>query len=261
MKAKKQEKDKSLRLAIYFGLLIIFIILVSVVFKAIDIVRKSRFDGRNRFTVAIIDKTKASLISVSPSDGALTELSVDGANSLTELNQLSLPFDAYIQTNLNNNSNPKSYFLKTLFNVREIRTNLTLVDLLRLGIFSGSVNADKIDSEHSSTNDAKLSIFASTLFIDPVMRDEKISLQITNSTDVPGLGNKLAKYLTNIGGDVVLVNSSSNAQEKSQIFYGQESYTLKKISKMLNITPQKKESKSISDIIIIIGKDRGSLLN
>lgn len=260
MKKKRQEKEKSLRLAFYFGILIIFIILVSIVFKGIDIFSKSKFDGKNRFTVAVINKNKTTLISVSPQDGSLTGLEIDGVKSLNQLNQLALPHDGYIETPLDE-PNPKSYFLKMLFKGRGVQTNLTLIDFLRLGVFSSGVNSDKLVKQKSSIKDVELSNLASKLFVDPMIANQKISLQITNSTDVPGLGNKLARYITNIGGNVVLVNTSSSVVEKSKILYEQDSYTLKKISKMLNIEPQKKESNSISEIIIIIGKDREDLLN
>lgn len=262
MKAKKKEKSKNLKLAAYFGIVIFLIILVSLAFKTFDMIRKSKFDGTNRFTVAVLNTNNAELISVSPEEGTIAVLHLSGVNNAGDIRGTSLPVDAYIDTNANENFGIKSFFIKTLFRFNSVKTDLTLIDLARLSVYSSSIDSEKIDEESVSyEDDRKISSLGSVLFIDPTISNEKINIQITNSTNVGGLGNKVAKYVTNLGGSVVLVNTSQDIVEKSKIFYKNESYTLKKMSKALGIPIERRNNSSISDVIIVIGKDREDLLN
>ena len=66
MRTKKKEKGKSLNLGFYFGLFVFLIIVISLFFKTFDVIKKSKFDGKNRFTVAVINKKSTDLISTSP---------------------------------------------------------------------------------------------------------------------------------------------------------------------------------------------------
>ena len=62
-----------------------------------------------------------------------------------------------------------------------------------------------------------------------------------------------------MGGIVVLVNTSSKEQKISKILFTDDSYTVDKLSKRLNIPKEKNKDVSISDIVIIVGEDRSSL--
>ncbi len=257
MRSKKKEKSKSLNLAFYFGIFVFLIIVISLFFKTFDVIKKSKFDGKHRFTVAVINNKNVDLISASPTDGTLLVLHIDGISSPDSLKKLSLPIDAYAKTDSNFSSIVNYYFAKMLFNKRNFHTSLTTIDLLRLSIYSSGVDSQKVRQESISINNQKeILAFSSTLFADPAISEEKVSIQITNATDVVGLGNRLTKYIANMGGNVVLVNSSKDSESKSRILYQKESYTVKKISEMLNIPKEKKEMNSISDVVIVIGKDK-----
>ncbi len=155
----------------------------------------------------------------------------------------------------------KSFFLELMFKKNKAKTDLTIIDLLRLGIFSNGVDKEKtIEKTLSVKNVRDLELFSSTLFTDVTISKEKKNIQITNATNVSGLGNKLAKYITNMGGIVVLVNTSSKEQKISKILFTDESYTVDKLSKKLNIPKEKNKDVSISDIVIIVGEDRRTIL-
>lgn len=252
MRSKKKE-SWNLKPAIYFGFLVFFIIAVSLLFKALDVIRESKFDGSNRFTVAVLSSTKMGFISVSPKDGTLTRVTIEGILGEEHLKDLTIPYDGIIESALQ--ADAKSYFAKILSRPRGSKTNLTVLDLLRLSLYSYGIDRSKIKEEVIKATPLWEDPSLSTLFADPVILEEKVSIAITNSTDIAGLGNKLAKYITNMGGNVVLVNSSQKEEDKSRIFYQKESYTLKKISKTLNFKTQKSDKNSISDITIVIGKD------
>ena len=70
------------------------------------------------------------------------------------------------------------------------------------------------------------------------------------------MGNKIARLIGNLGGNVILVDSSKETESKSKIVYKNDSYTVRKISKILGVPAEKKEMNSISDVIVIIGKDK-----
>lgn len=261
MKQKQKNKGKSINLALYFGILVFFIIIVSVVFKVFDVVGKSRFDGEHRFTVAILNDKNIELVSVSPKDGSITKLTVKNTTSVSDLEKFYIPIDSFVDPKNDLNADPGSVFLKLLLNRGVIKKDLTILDLFRLGIFSKGISSEKIVEESVSLNDEmKISRITTTLFIDPTVQEEKVSIQITNSTNISGLGNNLAKYITSMGGTVVLVNSSSNPEKKSKIIYENDSYTVKKLAENLKIPKEKREGSPISEVLLIIGEDREGLL-
>jgi predicted RecB family nuclease len=58
------------------------------------------------------------------------------------------------------------------------------------------------------------------------------------------------------------VTTADSPQNVSKIiYYGQESYTVKKLSAYLGFTAQESDKKGIADVIIIIGKDKIGKLN
>ena len=257
MRTKKKEKSKNLNLAFYFGFFVFLIITISLVFKIIDEVKKSKFDGNNRFTVAIMYKDSSDVVSISPREGTLTRLSVEGATSPKTLRNLSIPIDSYIKAQSQFSQSPKLIFAKMLINKKSLETDLNVLDLLKLSIRSLEIDERRIKEEYSSMKKAEAtSALISSLFIDETISSEKINIQITNATQVYGLGNKIAKYLTNMGGSVVLVSSSKEIEGESKIIYKGKSYTVRKIAQIMDLPLEKKEMNSITDVIIIIGRDR-----
>ena len=70
----------------------------------------------------------------------------------------------------------------------------------------------------------------------------------------------MARLITNISGNVVLVSTSQNMQGKSVILYkGKKSYTLERLSKLLGFDVMENKSQSLADIAIQIGKDYKNL--
>ena len=258
MKSKKKGKSNNLKPAFYFGLLIFFIILVSVTFKVFELFGSSKYDGANRFTVAIIKADVIDVISVSPKEKSLTKIEINKTNPDT-LAELGIPIDQKAETSSGFYSGAESYFAKMLSKKRSFETDLTIIDLIRLGFYSAGIDRDKIIEKKFSVNDKEAKEAVSSLLKDPVVESEKVSIQIINATDTSGLGNRLAKLITNLGGSVVLVNSSKDINKNSKIIYKNNSYTAQKLSKILNINLEKGNVSSISDIIIIIGEDKSDL--
>lgn len=265
-KGKNKTNNKnSLAIAVYFGIGVGLIILISIIFKGIDLIRESKFDTRHRLSVAIVGGRGTHVLSISPSEGTMFRLDVDGLMDEAKLRELSIPIDAYIKINEDykmEDIDPKSEFSKVLLKMGKIKTDLSFVDLIRLAIYSGGINSDKVDEKSvKSENIAEVDDIASVYFKDPKIFSEKINIEITNTTNVSGLGNKLAKYITNLGGIVILVNSSTKTIEKSKIIFRDESNTVKRLSKVLGIPLEKGEGSDLADVIIVIGEDKKNLFN
>jgi len=257
MRARKKEKSKSLGLAIYFGFFVFLIIVISFLFKSIDTIRKSRFDGNNRFTVALFLKEKTDIVSISPKEGTLKKLRIASVTTPKGVRTLSIPVDSHVNYDSEFSYSTKLYFLKMLLNKRNFKTDLSTFDLLKLSIYSLKISDENIKEESLPTDENSQKVLLSNLFIDEAIASEKLKIQITNATKVSGLGNKIARYLSSMGANVVLVNSSKDTLEKSKIIYTKESYTLKKISQVLKVPNEKGNTSYISDILLIVGEDLG----
>lgn len=80
----------------------------------------------------------------------------------------------------------------------------------------------------------KLSQFEEDRFEDANIQDEALSVGIFNATDYPGLAEKAAKIITNIGGRVIF---TANAEKKTaqSIILAKRSYTSGYLSKVLRL--------------------------
>lgn len=264
VRSKNKKKSKnSLVIAVYFGIAVGLIILISLIFKGIDLFRDSKFDTKHRLSVAIVGGDGTQVLSINPSDRTMFRLDVKGLKDESKLRQLSVPIDAYIKVSPDykiDDVSPKSEFSKILFKLGKIKTDLSFIDLIRLTVYSGGINSDKIDEQKVKVGDiARIDDISSMFFKDPEISSEKVNIEITNTTDISGLGNKLAKYIANLGGVVILVNSSSKAVEKSKIIYRDESDTVKRLSKILDIPLEKGQGSDLADVIIILGEDKKGL--
>lgn len=257
MRKAKKETIKSYNLALYFGLLILLIIIISVAFKTFDIIRKSEFDRKNRFTVAVLNDKNVDIITVSPKTGEQFGIRLENAQSLSVVDKFSIPVDVFVETNSDFSSESKSIFSKMLFNKRSLDSSLNVLDLFKLSLYSFGVKGENFSHKNLSLNEEiELNRVSSDEFIDEKISQDKITIHVTNSTEIGGLGNSVAKTITNLGGNVVLVNSSKDKAEESVIYYQEESYTVKKLSKVLNIKAVKHETSSIADIIVLLGEDQ-----
>lgn len=159
-----------------------------------------------------------------------------------------------------------------------LETNLTYFDIVRLWYQAKGVRLDKIEIleleeldvlKKTQLLDGKevyeadlrhLDKISSGLFSSPIILAEKKTIEIVNGTDVPGLATTVARILGNAGGQVLFVKTAQEKIEKSSIIaHLGGSFTLRKISKMLNIQVAKQKEgeggQNLTDILILIGED------
>ncbi len=122
-----------------------------------------------------------------------------------------------------------------LFYLSKIESDLTKWEAIKLYRSVSKVRADKIDSlnfERSTITESKLlpdssrvlgintvrlDLFTREKLSDPVMVDENMPVAIFNATDRPGLGQEVSRYITNLGGSVVILQNLDQKQEKTSI--------------------------------------------
>ncbi len=257
----KKNKTKSLNLAIIFAVIFGLLVLLSVVLKVVSVFQKSTFDGENHFTVNVVGKDEnTSLVSFAPKSNAIYVLNIENGKNKNLIDKFEIPIDGEINADISiTEGNIKSSFFKFLIPFKVKETNLTIFDLLRLSFYANSVSINSIYQKDISISDDRAtlkSLGVYSYFIDQGIAEEKISIEVVNGTDEFGLGNKLAGFLSNIGANVIMVSTGDNLAKKSVIeHFGEESYTLKKLSRVLNFPIKKINKKKLGNITVIIGKD------
>jgi hypothetical protein len=260
---KTQTENKSLKKVILFCLVVFILILLSFIVRIVFLIKDSRFDGVNKYTIAIINKnTKTYLLSFDPVDKNINEIVlVSGKNRSIPGKTLGVLVDATVILKSDafltkDRSDDIVYYL--LLHSGNIKNNITFIDLLRLNIFAKTISRTgynyKIISLPKDQN--TLDSITSGMFSDAVIIDEAKSIEIVNGTGVDGLGKRLERIIKNAGGNIVAVTNTPTLQKYSKIYYYQNtSYTQSKLQRILNYESEKMQNREIADIKIVIGTD------
>mgnify|MGYP001610674747 FL=1 len=258
---KKEQTISNTKIAIVFFVLLAFFISLSLVFKIVLIVRAGQFDDSKRFNLAISDNKTIEVMSLSGNAKTIAVFKLEQNIGNKEVGQfLEIPIDGFmLSSSLDLNQKPDKLFLESIFNTRTLQTNLTIIDLIKLLIFSKSIPPTSVDIKNIST---KLTASESDKIVGRLVSDELIekdnqTIQVINGTGIIGLGSRLARLLTNMGGDVIIVATSDDTHKKSLISYiDQKTYTVERLEKVLEYPVIKSGNDAISDITIVIGEDK-----
>ena len=267
MRKKKNLKKKSnTKIAILFVAFVILIVAISLISKFVLIVRQSQFDDQKRFTLTVSNTENIEVISFSPIGRSISRLKLsENLDSKTLGKFLAIPIDGFILGNfLEIDQKADSLLLKMILNYSKLETNLTIVDILKLFAFAKRLPEsgvyERLISQDLSTSD--IDSIVGRLVNDELIEKDRKTIQIINTTSVAGLGNRLARLITNMGGDVILVATEDSTQKSSTISYiDNKNYTVEKLSKILNFKTINVPSKGIADITIVIGEDSLNFLS
>lgn len=257
---KKKAEGNTLRLAITFFVLVGLLLLGSALVKLATLIEKSHFDGAHRFTVEFIpsDKSFARVISFAPDTRSIAIVTVSNVQAVPHIGKfLGVPIDAEVK-NIRQEKNVVLQLQSLLFSYGSVETTLTPIDILRLFLFAKEVPSSSVATREisSSLDGALIDKISSSLFIDYTLSQENISIQIINATQVSGLGNRLARLITSMGGNVVSVVSKDSSIKQSVISYNtKKTYTLEKLVRVLGFQSSLSEEKGIADIVLTIGED------
>lgn len=259
-----EKKSQSTKTLILYGVIVLCLISISLMIKVYNIIRESRFDGQHRFTVAIGEGEKSyGLISFEPSTSSLSFLSFGNKTSIpfVSINKtVGIIPDAYIKTrySLNLEDTAPKILQSILLNPNNNSRNVTFYDLLRFWYYANKIPESTVSITQIPVK-AERSVFdraSSLLFSDSMMASENISIQIVNATGESGLGGRLERVITNMGGNVVSVITAKKEESLSMIQYGKtETYTLRKLSSLLGYRKGKLPRGAIADIVILVGND------
>lgn len=258
---KTKSSRNSLRLLGIFFIVVISAVLLSLGHRIFTLVSESKFDGQHSFLVSFIYKNDVDIIGINPSQKSFSHLQVRGGKSSKENIQesgvltdstvtLAKPF---VITNVSD------YFIKAAWHQDKIVTDLTIYDLSRLGLVTKNIAKDSLNSEsvHIPFDQAAASSMLEQLFLDDAIDADNQTVAIVNGTGVPGIGTRLEQPLSSLGVNIISVTNSDSVKSSSKITYmGKKSYTVKRLSSLLHLPTEQITSQGISDIIILIGKDR-----
>lgn len=195
-----------------------------------------------------------------------------------------LPIDGYLEISkgaskdaiLNFKKNP-FYFLSE---TAKFKTELTLLELIRLYLFLQQVRSDKFLS-YNLLNEGLLEVasladgtpaylpssildsFVSDNLSDTNIKNEQMTIAVFNGTSYPGLAQRISRMISNMGGNIIILDNSENKFQYSAV-YGAESLTKKRLSQIFNskyaILDQKPVSPaglpaSRAHINILLGED------
>lgn len=262
MTKQKDSRFKNTKIAIVFFALLAFFVGLSLIFKIVLVVRAGQFDDSRRFNLTVLDNKTLKALSLSGASNSIAVFNLDrsiGADFAGKF--LKIPIDGFIYSPFLLPEKIDSLFFKALFNYREFKTNLTIIDLIKLLVFSKTIssNAVVVQDIQKDINSLELDRIVGRQAADELIEKDNQTIQIINGTDIAGLGNRLARLVTNMGGDVIIVATEDRPRKLSIITYNdQKTYTVTRLGKVLGYPAVRKENSSISDITIIIGEDKVS---
>lgn len=272
----KQATQKNLTLIFLFCFAVIFFIFVSFVIKAVGIIRSSTFDSKQQYNLLLSDaKNKTYIVSFSPLSKKIAAVELKGLAFDTTGKVLGVPIDDTLVISKGDSVFGQSLaadnilfdldflLLGSLFHLQKIQTTATVYDLARMLAFSRGIKKDSEKPVVISLpeDEKKIDKLTSEVFIDSTITQEKISIEIINGTLKSGLGSRGARFVANIGGYVIAVNTADTEIAKSEIKTNlTDSYTLERIARILRYPITKQQGLSFADITIILGKDSLSKL-
>jgi hypothetical protein len=212
--------------------------------------------------------------------GALTKPQANlDLTALTVKRHLAVPIDGYLVTDDAGLGRIDQYLgggwrvLRLLPNLlnevrRQIKTNLSFPSLLRIGQFVWSVRSDEdvwAVSPEELADWQHLDLELQKHFADPKIMEERLKIQILNATDKPGLATHVARYVENLGGEVIIIgNADQTDLRQSFLVTGQkESHTVGRLAEVLQIDEVRRpeadrpldEISERADLTIILGLD------
>lgn len=127
---------------------------------------------------------------------------------------------------------PKEMFT-TIFTIRSLRFDkVKYIDLSQSDVTDWVVKGGK---RVLTIDQGSLDHFLTEYTTDPKLNAERLTIAVINATDHPGLAEKAARLITNIGGRVVLTASSQNKSDKTLVL-GKKSITSDTLYSLFNLS-------------------------
>lgn len=251
---KKHTHDgKYISWAVSFIIFIILVVLGSLIWRLVGVIKASTFDPKHQFIISATTTTNEPLIAVlSPDLHKATIIKIQGSTK----DQFGILHDAVVQNPQPEQSDPQHFLQAITTHISSVQT--TWIDKLRIGWFVKSLSSDAISVttvEVPEDVDQLSKILAKSLTDAPIYQESQ-TITVINASGIAGLGSKLGAELNEIGANVIAVRTADTTQDHSTIQYNKISYTLERITKLTQIQSVQQVSGGISDITVIIGRDK-----
>lgn len=241
MKRSAPHENKSLKTFLIYGSIVLFFILVSLLIKTIFVIQASKFDGDHQFILSIYQNNRiGEVIKFNPPAREISVVQVkDDDIGVIPDGKVDSNFDLPLGTNV-------AQTMKMVgFKYTSLTTNLTLLDIIRLTMFSYKTPVESVSAN-----------LTKSFFIDETISAENISVQIINASGVSGMGKRLENILSNLGYNVVSITTSREEAKSSKIkYFDKKTYASEKLQKILEFPLEKTDKEGIADIVIIIGEN------
>lgn len=146
---------------------------------------------------------------------------------------------------------------------RSLKTNLTFTSLLQVGkfIWKARVEGDAwVMSEEELFDWQHLDLELQKYFVDSKVVEERLKIQILNATEKEGLATHIARYVKNLGGDVIIISNFEQTDLKQSLMIAsdQRAHTVQRLMEVLQIEDLRADSAGVgerADLTIILGLD------
>ena len=245
-----------------YAVLVVLVVFISLTIKALFVLQKSKFDGRLHFILAISKEGRVQeVIAFDPPSQSLSLLKLkDSTLGLSSVGKtLGVASDGTIEArgHFPVGDDVGETLMASFFQFGSIKTNLTLLDIGQLFMLNKSIAPDKrIVKELALSHESDADEIIASFFGDSAISSEGVNIQIINASDIPGMGKRFERVVSNLGGSVVSVSTAHKKEPLSQIQYtGTETYTLKKIAGLFGFPVSIQDKKGTPGMVITIGED------
>lgn len=261
-KNQKTDKNNSLRMGLLFCAIVGLIITISLAYKAFVIVKQSIYEKDHRFTFLIQPKGKEQeIVSIDSVNKKMVRLLIrNTSETASAARLLNIPVDATVKnSSAVRFSDPVSLQLRAvMLNYPQVKTTMTLFDLGRLYLLTKTIVSEDTVEKTITLPVASESLdkFISDNLSDVGITQDNQTIQIINASGVSGVGSRVEKVITRIGGSVISVTTARENEKQSTIEYvGEKSYSVAKLEQFFSLPSKQTTEKKISDIIITLGED------
>jgi hypothetical protein len=156
-----------------------------------------------------------------------------------------------------------------LINLAQKINNIPIQNRVSLNILENEIGYKETSIDQSiiiKTDFNKLDSYIKRIFQNSEILSEKANISIANGTEITGLGSKVSRLITNMGGVIVNVGNTETIQEKTVIQINNKKWitssTLEKITKTIPDSEISSElnTDNRTDILIILGKNYAKIV-
>lgn len=266
MRVKKSTSKSRSSLGVLgiFCAIVFVAIMASLAYRLFGLIETSKYDPAHTFLLAFSYKNDLDIIAVRPHGETSSHLVVRGARSLGDARLAAgiIPDGVITLHRRFSDLRQTSHLLSEVAMHGQGQTDLNIYDLIRLSLATQRLSPESLSAQIIQVSEQGTpSSLPQDFFSDQTISQENKTVAIINGTGVPGLGTRLEEAISQLGGNVISVTNSTEEKEHSSISYADKSYTLSHISSLLDLTPELTTKQGLSDIIILIGKDRSDILS